>query len=122
MGFNVNDNYRCCACPWRIKNSANINGLECLGGTKEMKMLIDGEAHPGRRRGPDPGLVRLIVRAHYLKERLCCTIPAASGSEPSLLARYRIRTDSDIPISVHGEFLIKRPRVSETECCNVTAM
>jgi hypothetical protein len=34
-----------------------------------MKMLIDGEAHPGRG-GPDPGLVRLIARAHYLKEKL----------------------------------------------------
>jgi hypothetical protein len=36
---------------------------------KEMKMLIDGERYPGRG-GPDPGLVRLIVRAHYLKEKL----------------------------------------------------
>ena len=32
-------------------------------------MLMDGEAHPGRG-GPDSGLVRLIARAHYLKEKL----------------------------------------------------
>jgi hypothetical protein len=37
---------------------------------KEMKMLIDGEAHLRGKRGPDPGLVRLIARAHYLKEKL----------------------------------------------------
>ncbi len=32
-------------------------------------MIIDGDGLPGRR-GPDPGLVRLIVRAHALKEEL----------------------------------------------------
>ncbi|MFQ5911667.1 MAG: hypothetical protein ACE5JS_00610 [Nitrospinota bacterium] len=36
----------------------------------EMKMIIDG-AHPlGRSRSPDPSMVRLIVKAHAMKEKL----------------------------------------------------
>lgn len=32
-------------------------------------MVIDGELSSGRK-GPDPSLVRLIVRAHHLREKL----------------------------------------------------
>lgn len=46
----------------------------------EMKMLIEGE--PGKSL-PDPGLVRLIVKAHTVKE----SIPSCSGMELSELAR-----------------------------------
>ena len=36
----------------------------------EMKMIIDGANAPGSMNGPDPGLVKLIVRAHALKGKL----------------------------------------------------
>ena len=52
------DDHLILSVPVRLKRSG-----------KEMKMLIDGEVHP-ERCGPDPSLVRLIARAHALKEKL----------------------------------------------------
>ena len=51
-------------------------------------MLIDGEAHPGRG-GPDPGLVRLIVKAHYLKEKL---ISGRGASLREIAKRERVES------------------------------
>jgi hypothetical protein len=52
------DDYLILVVPARLKRSG-----------KEMKMIIDGESNSGKV-GPDPALVRLIARAHYLKEKL----------------------------------------------------
>jgi hypothetical protein len=55
----------------------------------EMKMIIDGEAG---KSNPDPALVRLIVKAHTVKESL----PSCSGMEFSELARHHRVGDSYI--------------------------
>ena len=55
----------------------------------EMKMLIDGEDRKG---SPDPSLVRLIVKAHTVKESL----PSCSGMEFSELAKHHRVGDSYI--------------------------
>ncbi len=56
---------------------------------KEMKMLIDGEAHPGGKKGPEPGLLRLIARAHYLKEKL---ISGGSASLREIARREKVES------------------------------
>ncbi len=55
----------------------------------EMKMIIDGE---NGKSNPDPALVRLIVKAHTVKESL----PSCSGMEFSELARHHRVGDSYI--------------------------
>ena len=57
-GTSQKDDHLILSVPARLKRSG-----------KEMKMIIDGESNSGKV-GPDPALVRLIARAHYLKEKL----------------------------------------------------
>ena len=53
-----------------------------------MKMLIDGGSHSGRI-GPDPALVGLIARAHYLKEKL---ISGRGASLREIARRERVES------------------------------
>jgi hypothetical protein len=55
---------------------------------KEMKMLIEGEKLSGRS-GPDLGLLRLIVKAHYLKEKL---ISGGGASLREIAKRERVES------------------------------
>ena len=52
-------------------------------------MLIDGESHILEEVGPDPALVRLIARAHYLKEKL---ISGEGASLREIARRERVES------------------------------
>ncbi len=71
------DDHLILAVPARLKRSG-----------KEMKMLIDGESFSGRD-GPDPGLAKLIVRAHALKEKL---ISGGGASLREIAKRERVES------------------------------
>jgi len=74
--FDQKDDYLILTVPARLKRSG-----------KEMKMLIDGEA--GRMAGPDPALVKLIARAHSLKEKL---ISGGGASLREIARRERVES------------------------------